>query len=204
LRIAIPRPFSNRMEKNPAIKKLQGRIDTMNTAVLPLLADSEAKKAYWSEWRYHVIDAAWAMEKDKLAYYSLKTVALISSIIVPSLVGLDLSGTGGGVVRWLTFAFGLVTAITTGMLTLYRVSDRWLMYRKLRQNLMTIGWTLVESSDTDSQTAWKSFTTATDKTMDDYNDTYEHAVIQAAGSPPSDRGPGKGEDPITGSAKGPV
>jgi hypothetical protein len=63
---------------------------------------------------------------------------MISSITVPSLVGLNLSGTGGAVVRWLTFAFSLVAAITTGMLTLYRLSDRWLMYRKLNQDLIKL------------------------------------------------------------------
>ena len=116
---------------------------------------------------------------------------MISSITVPSLVGLNLSGTGGAVVRWLTFAFSLVAAITTGMLTLYRLSDRWLMYRKLNQDLMKIGWTLVENSGTDPHGAWESFTRATNKAMSDYNNTYEHAVIQTAASAPSDRGPGK-------------
>jgi hypothetical protein len=202
LGIAVRGEFSGRMEKSPGIKRLRERINTMHTAVSPLLTD-DARKASWSEWEYNVVRAEWAVEGDKKAYYGLRTIALISSITVPSLVGLDLSGTGGTVVRWLTFAFSLVAAITTGTLTLYRIGDRWLMYRKLRDDLMKLGWTLVESSGTDSQIAWGAFTRATNKVISDYNNTYEHAVIQAAGSATSDRGPGKEEEhPGTANAPG--
>jgi Protein of unknown function (DUF4231) len=190
LRFAIPRVSFNRTGRNARVKELQERIAEMKAALSPLLTD-KAKEAYWSEWEYHVVDSASSVETDKKAYYSLRTIALISSITVPSLVGLNLSGTGGDVVRWLTFAFGLVTAITTGMLTLYRLNDRWLMYRELNQDLIKIGWTLVESSDTDPQKAWESFTKATDKAMTDYNNTYVHAVIQTTISATSDRGPGR-------------
>jgi hypothetical protein len=101
--------FTRRMLRHSDMKQLQERINTMNKAIGPLLAADEAKKAYWSEWEYNLVYAAWAVEHDKWAFYSLRTVALISSITVPSLVGLNLSGTGGSVVRWLTFALGLVT-----------------------------------------------------------------------------------------------
>lgn len=190
MRFAIPRVSFYLTGKNASVKELQERIAEMKTALSPLLTD-KAKDAYWSEWEYHVVDSALSVGTDKKAYYSLRTIALISSITVPSLVGLNLSGTGGTVVRWLTFAFGLVTAITTGMLTLYRLDDRWLMYRKLNQDLIKIGWTLVDNSGTDPKKAWESFTKATDKAMTDYNNTYAHAVIQTSVSATGDRGPGR-------------
>jgi len=51
---------------------------------------------------------------------------VFSAITVPSLVGLNLSGTGGVIVRWITFALSLVAAVSTAFLTLYRLGDRWL------------------------------------------------------------------------------
>jgi hypothetical protein len=134
-------------------------------------------------------------------FYGLRLVALVSSITVPSLVGLNLSGTGGSVVRWLTFAFSLVAAISTGALTLLRASDRWVMYRKLQQDLLKIGRSLVESSGTDPQEAWEAFTHATNEAIADYNRTYESAVIQAAGSSPEYRGLGKEEQAGTANAE---
>jgi hypothetical protein len=203
LGIFIHGEFSSRMERSPGIKQLRERINIMHKAVLPILTD-DTRKASWSEWEYNVVRAAWAVRNDKKAYYGLRTTALVSSITVPSLVGLNLSGTGGTVVRWLTFAFSLVAAITTGMLTLYRLSDRWLMYRKLNEDLMKLGLTLVESSGTDPQIAWEAFTNATNKAMTDYNKTYEHAVIQAAASAPNNHGQGKEEHPRTGSSEIPA
>jgi hypothetical protein len=179
--------FSSRKEKNRGIQQLRVRMNSIKKAVSPLLID-DARQAYWTEWEYNVERAAWAVESDKKAYYGLRTAALISSITVPSLIGLNLAGTGGTVVRWLTFAFGLVTAITTAMLTLYRLSDRWLMYRTLNDDLLKIGWTLVEGLGADPDGAWKSFTTATDRTMSTYNNTYKHAVIQTATTGSGDQG----------------
>ena len=120
---------------------------------------------------------------NKRAFYSLRIVVLVAAITVPSLVGLNLSGTGGTVVRWLTFGFSLVAAILTSILTLYRLGERWLMYRKLKEDLMKIGWTLVESSSTGTQQApraWGSFISNTDKIIAEYNKTYETTVIQTA------------------------
>ena len=89
--------------------------------------------------------------------------------------------------RGLTFVLSLITAIVTGVVTLYRLGDRWLMYRKLRDDLMAIGWALVQGPGLNaeqSQQAWTSFITATGKSLAQYNKTYETAVIQAAQSSP--------------------
>jgi hypothetical protein len=96
------------------------------------------------------------------------------------------------VVRWLTFGLSLVAAIATGIITLYRMGDRWLMYRRLADTLMIIGQTLVDSYGTDpqqEQAAWKRFTSDTDRAMAAYNRTYEAAVIQVAQSGSSQPGP---------------
>jgi Protein of unknown function (DUF4231) len=187
--------FSNaqRMNKNAAIAELRQRIDAMQEAIQPLLAGDKVRTARWEDWKYNLVHATWRQNGNKRSFYDLRLVAIISGIAVPSLVGLNLAGTGGVVVRWLTFGLSLVAAIATAIITLYRMGDRWLMYRRLADSLMVIGYTLVDNYGTDpqqEQTAWKTFTSATDRAIADYNRTYEAAVIQVAQSGSSQPGPG--------------
>jgi hypothetical protein len=171
------------MDKSSDIVELRKRIDAMEEAIQPLLTDNKVRDARWEDWKYNLIHATWRERGNKRTFYRMRVVSLTSAITVPSLVGLNLAGTGGVVVRWLTFALSLVAAIAAGILTLYRTGDRWLMYRRLMDDLMAIGKTLVDSFSTDSQggeVAWRAFTSATDGAISEYNKTYEAAVIHFA------------------------
>jgi hypothetical protein len=173
------------MDKSSDIVELRKRIDAMQEAIQPMLSDNKVRSARWEDWKYNLIHATWRERGNKRTFYRLRIVSLTSAITVPSLVGLNLAGTGGGVVRWLTFALSLVAAIATGILTLYRTGDRWLMYRRLMDDLMSIGHTLVDSFTADSgaaQAVWHAFTSATDRAIAEYNKTYETAVIHVAQS----------------------
>jgi hypothetical protein len=175
-------------------KTLMERIDIMHTAAGTFFTD-EAREASWTKWRDAVAMADRGVNINKRAFYSLRIVVLVSAITVPSLVGLNLSGTGGTIVRWLTFGFSLVAAILTSILTLYRLGERWLMYRKLKEELMKIGWALVESTGTqESRRAWGSFISATDKVIAEYNKTYETTVIQTAQASLEYRPDGSGKE----------
>jgi len=190
------RRFSDakRIDRNTDIAELRRRIAAMQEAIQPLLTGDKVRTARWEDWKYNLVHATWRERGNKRGFYRLRLVALVSGIAVPSLVGLNLAGTGGVVVRWLTFGLSLVAAIATGILTLYRTSERWLMYRRLMDNLMAIGYTLVDHYSTNphqEQVAWTQFTTATDQAIADYNRTYEAAVIQVAVSGSSQSGPGR-------------
>lgn len=151
----------------------------MRRAAHPFLTD-EPRKVYWAKaWELVVVHAAARVEGNRKEFYGLRLTAVISAITVPSLVGLNLSGTGGTMVRWLTFAFSLVAALSTAIITLFRFGDRWLMYRKLSSDLMTAGWALVNSPGTD-EGAWARFTAATEAAKGRYNAAYQTAVILAA------------------------
>jgi hypothetical protein len=169
-----------------AVKGPQAEIEEMEKGAERFLTN-DADRASWERWKIAALTAVRDTDNSRKAFYILRTIALISAIAVPSLVGLNLSGTGGSVVRWLTFALSLITAIVTGIVTLYRLSDRWLMYRKIRDDLMAIGWTLVQGPALKAQgdqQAWASFLAATANSLAQYNKTYEMAVIQAAQSSP--------------------
>lgn len=189
------------MGDTTGIKGPQAEIEEMEKGAQRFLTD-DVQKASWERWKNAALTASRDTEHSRQAFYILRTMALISAIAVPSLVGLNLSGTGGSVVRWLTFALSLITAIFTSIITLYRLGDRWLMYRKLRDDLMAIGWALVQgpvpNPDGDKQ-AWARFISATSRSLTQYNKTYEMAVIQAAQSNPdtSERRPGKGTSNVS-------
>lgn len=144
---------------------------------------NEERKDRWESWTYYLSYAARRENSNRRAFYIIGIISLASAITVPALVGLNLSGTGGVVVRWITFAFSLLTALATGMLTLYRIGDRWLMYRRLMESLLATGRTLLdhaESADPGGQEAWRNFASATDKAISDYDSSYEDAVILVA------------------------
>jgi hypothetical protein len=162
-----------------AIRELRAQLHDMRNAAKPFLTD-EARKVYWDQaWELTVVHAATRVESNRKEFYGLRLAAIISAITVPSLVGLNLSGTGGSTVRWLTFALSLIAALSTAIITLFRFAYRWLMYRALRNSLLNAGWALVNSPDT-KQDAWAQFTAATDAAKARYNTTYQTAVILAA------------------------
>jgi len=162
-----------------AIRELRVQLHDMRHAAEPFLT-GEARKVYWAKaWELAVVHAVTRVEGNRKQFYGLRLAAVISAITVPSLVGLNLSGTGGSAVRWLTFALSLIAALSTAILTLFRFGDRWLMYRALSNGLMSAGWALVNSPATDAE-AWTRFTAATEAAKARYNVAYQTAVILAA------------------------
>jgi hypothetical protein len=168
-----------------AIKELRTELRAMHGAAQPFLT-SDARVAYWSQvWELEVIRAALRIESNRKQTYGFRLTAISSAIIVPSLVALNLSGTGGTAVRWLTFSLSLVAALSTAILTLFRFGNRWLMYRTLSNKLLNAGWAMVNSPHTDLDQPWFAFITATNAAISRYNLEYAAEVITAA-QPKSD------------------
>ncbi len=163
-----------------AIKELRTELRAMHGAAQPFLT-SDARVAYWSQvWELEVIRAALRVESNRKQTYGFRLTAISSAIIVPSLVALNLSGTGGTTVRWLTFSLSLVAALSTAILTLFRFGNRWLMYRTLSNELLNAGWTMVNSPHTDLDKPWSAFIAATNAAISRYNVEYAAEVITAA------------------------
>jgi hypothetical protein len=152
----------------------------MHRAAQPFL-NSDVRVAFWTQvWELEGIRAARRVKSNRKQFYGFRLTAVISAIVVPSLVGLNLSGTGGSAVRWLTFSLSLVAALSTAVLTLFRFGDRWLMYRTLSSELLNAGWTLVNSPHTDLNKPWSGFYAATNSAISRYNAEYATEVITAA------------------------
>jgi hypothetical protein len=172
--------------KTKALRELHTKLHDMRNAAKPFLIN-EARKTYWTEaWESNVVLAATRVESNRKEFYGLRLVAIISAITVPSLVGLNLSSTGGTAVRWLTFTLSLIAALSTAIVALFRFADRWLMYRTFSNSLMDAGRTLINSTEPDQQ-AWSQFTTATEAAIASFNTTYSRAVILAAEPKPNSK-----------------
>ena len=185
-----------------AIKELRTGLRAMHGAAQPFLT-SDARVAYWSQvWELQVIHAALRVESNRKQFYGFRLTAISSAIIVPSLVGLNLSGTGGTAVRWLTFSLSLVAALSTAILTLFRFGDRWLMYRTLSNELINAGWAMVNSPHTDLDKPWSAFTAATNTAISRYDAEYATEVITAAQPKSGNQSDGQdGQEPLAGSTK---
>jgi len=176
-----------------AIRELRAELRAMHRAAEPFLT-SDARVAYWSQvWELGVIHAVLRVQSNRKQFYGFRLTAITSAIIVPSLVGLNLSGTGGTAVRWLTFSLSLVAALSTAILALFRFGDRWLMYRTFSNELINTGWALVNSSHTDLDKPWSTFAATTNAAISRYNADYSAEVITAAQPRPDYRSDGPAE-----------
>jgi histone H3/H4 len=177
------RTFWRSLSRTPRARRvLRKELQRISQAAAPFLTD-DGKKAYWAEWEVRIAHAATLTERNRKQVNVLRIAAITSAITVPALVGLDLSGTGGMAVRWLTFAVSLITALSIAITTLFRSADRWLMYRTLHSGLIGAGWALINSAPGDRQ-AWSRFTAETSAAIARYDAAYQAAVIQVAQATP--------------------
>ena len=167
-------------DKRARDRDVQLQMRAMHAVVRPRLQDP-AQDAFWTgRWETYLLLAARRVYSNRTQFYRLRAIAVISSVIVPSLVGLNLSGTGGVWVRWTTFALSLVAAVSAATLALFRFGDRWFLYRDLQNELLQCGWSFAEDSGPDAATAWSAFVNATNAAIEKYNGTYEAELSAAA------------------------
>lgn len=157
---------------------IQDQLDAIHKAVSPFLTDA-VRSAYWKQrWEVEALHAARAAEISRFWFYCLRGIAVGLTIIVPALVGLNLAGTGGEAVRWTTLSLSAAAAVLTAFLTLFRLEDRWLMYRNLQFSLFGAGWGFANSDH--SPEPWEAFTAATEKALVRYNGEYASEIIAGA------------------------
>jgi len=173
-----------------AIKELQVQLNEMRQAAQPFLADA-ARKIYWfNEWESVVLQATAQAENNRRRFHVLRILALTSTIILPTLFIFNLSGTSSIAGRWLTFILSLIAALSTAMIIFFRFGDRWFLYQRLSNDLMSAGWDLANSSAVVSAGAWVKFTSATKAAKSDFSTTYKTTIITAAQLPTNEQVPG--------------
>jgi Protein of unknown function (DUF4231) len=145
---------------------------------------------YWSNvWMPAVRVAAGKMYSNRRWFYGFQGVSSASAVIIPALVGLNLSGTGGVTVRWISFVVGLIGALATAALQLFRSGSRWRMNRHYYSDLIKIGRDFsmgIAASGHCGGAEWKAFQKEVGDVIERYNTVYDSEVIsptQPSGAP---------------------
>lgn len=136
---------------------------------------------YWSiVWEGAVQSAHKKMSDNRTWFYRLQAVSSASAVIIPALVGLDLSGTGGVAIRWTTFAVGLIGALAAAALQLFRSGSRWRMNRHCYADLIRAGQNFsidVAMSKGCGDEQWKVFQKQVTDIIEHYDNVYDSEVI---------------------------
>jgi Protein of unknown function (DUF4231) len=143
-----------------------------------------AQQDYWNTvWAPAVDKAFRKLQNTRKWFYSLQGASTAAAVIVPALVGLNLSGSGGVTVRWVTFAVGLIGALCSSFLQLFRFGSRWRLYRDNFSALLLTGRNYVTSlaltQGQPTQEAWNKFQGDVDATIANYDRAYDAEIISA-------------------------
>jgi len=79
-------------------------------------------------------------------YYALRLTTVISGVIVPALVSLNVSGQVATAIRWLTFGLSLLVAMSAAMEEFFHYGECWRHYRRTVEWLKIEGWQFFQLS----------------------------------------------------------
>lgn len=158
---------------------LHDQLEYLDKLVEPHLTPGQY--GYWRYvWGAAVRAAAAKNTSNRSWFYRFQAVSSASAVIIPALVGLNLSGEGGVVVRWLTFAVGLLGALATAALQLFRSGSRWRLNRDYYSDLIRKGRDFglnIEAAGKRDDKIWQTFQSEVSDIIERYNSTYDSAVI---------------------------
>jgi hypothetical protein len=73
-------------------------------------------------------------------YRVLRLVTIVGGVVIPALVGLNVSGELSVRIRWTVFVIGLVVAVAAAVEGFYHLGDRWTHHRTATELLKSEGW----------------------------------------------------------------
>jgi hypothetical protein len=138
-------------------------------------------------------------------YNRLRLITIVGGVIIPALVGLNISGDASERIRWSVFGLGLVVALAAAIEGFFHFSDRWPHYRRTAELLKSEGWQFFQLSgpyaSADSHTsAYPQFAAQVEALIQRDVDVYFTAVVaeptqqqdnqtgkQPTAPPPADR-----------------
>jgi hypothetical protein len=106
-----------------------------------------------SRWLDQVLWMDRKSERAQKWYYILRLTAIAGGIIVPALVSLNLNNQAASTstfihsfIFWITFAIGLLVAITGTLEEFFHFGERWRHYRQAAEWLKIEGWRFFQLS----------------------------------------------------------
>jgi hypothetical protein len=124
--------------------------DWIGAQFLPLIGELSLSPLQQEFLRGRWLDQVrWAEGKADSAqkwYRWLRLVTITGAVIIPALVGLNVTGTASEGIRWAVFGLGLVVALAAAIEGFFHYSDRWPHYRRLAELLKSEGWQFFQLS----------------------------------------------------------
>ena len=95
-------------------------------------------------WLDQILWMEGAATRAQARYYSLRLVTVVGAVVVPVLIGLNLTGDAGGVVSWVAVGLSLVVATSAAVEEFFNFGQRWRHYRRTVERLKAEGWLFFE------------------------------------------------------------
>jgi hypothetical protein len=119
---------------------LGGLIDALD------LADLQ-KHFLRSRWLDQVLWMEGRADSARTRYYVFRLTAIILGVVIPVLVGLNIQGTPGEILRYGIVVLGLLVAVSGALEEFFRYGERWRHYRQTVEWLKIEGWRFFQLSD---------------------------------------------------------
>ncbi len=131
---------------------------TMKKELLQLIDELDIgplqKKFMQSRWLDQLLWMDAASKKNQIYYYALRMACIIGGVMIPALVGVDMEGSLGTLIRMLTVVISLVVAVSAAIEEFFHFGERWRHYCRTAQVLKAEGWSYLQLGgsyqDTDS------------------------------------------------------
>lgn len=102
--------------------------------------DKLQKKFLRSRWLDQLLWMENASKKNQRKYYLLRLACIIGGVIIPALVGLNLTGGWDIFIRIITVVLSLIVAVSAAIEEFFHFGERWRHYRRSVGQLKTEGW----------------------------------------------------------------
>ena len=131
---------SNSVYRNWLKQDLGGLIDALD------LTDLQ-KHFIRSRWLDQVLWMEGRADQARTWYYIFRLTTIILGVIIPVLVGLNIVGQMGTVLRYVIVVIGLLVAISAALEEFFRYGERWRHFRQTVEWLKIEGWRFFQLSD---------------------------------------------------------
>jgi hypothetical protein len=124
--------------------------DWMEEQFLPIIQQLELTTLQREFLRHRWLDQVrWAERKAGSAqrwYRVLRLTTIVGSLLIPALIGLNLTEPASDVVRWAVFGLGLIVAFAASVEGFFHYGDRWPHYRRTAELLKSEAWQFFQLS----------------------------------------------------------
>lgn len=165
---------------------MAGRYADLVEVMTSIYATPSQQAYIVGRWSNRTLKAEGVAKKNKARYYILRIGFISLATLAPPVVTAQttVTGTMRNVLGVCLIALSSLVAVAPALLEITRPGQRWRLYQRLRYDLESVGWDLVESrSATETQSgesAFAEFVERTETLLKQFADDYFSEIAQIA------------------------